>query len=215
MSLRRRVSCMCMVSLSTRLQVAKKRRPDFASCTTPLLLPNQCHLDSTLVFKPLRAIHSPPRALLAWGRRPPEMFVRRGLTVSGGGARLGQAESYFHRKMYELHNLGWNSFQQLCLTVVREILGQTVESFLDSSDGGRDGAFTGTWKRSGKQDIDGRFVIQCKFTSRGNYVLRSSDLRDEVKKVKRLVARGLCDSYVLMTNAGLAGKRGEDIEAIL
>jgi len=44
--------------------------------------------------------------------------------------------------MYELHNLGWNSFQQLCLTVVREILGQTVESFLDSSDGGRDGAFT-------------------------------------------------------------------------
>jgi integrase len=41
--------------------------------------------------------------------------------------------------MYELHRLGWNSFQQLCLTIAREILGQTVQSFLDSNDGGRDG----------------------------------------------------------------------------
>lgn len=38
--------------------------------------------------------------------------------------------------MYDLHNLGWSSFQQLCLTITREILGQTVESFLDSGDGG-------------------------------------------------------------------------------
>ena len=46
-------------------------------------------------------------------------------------------------EMYDLHNLGWNSFQQLCLTITRAILGQTVESFLDSRDGGRDGAFYG------------------------------------------------------------------------
>jgi hypothetical protein len=117
--------------------------------------------------------------------------------------------------MYELHNLGWNSFQQLCLTIAREILGQTVQSFLDSGDGGRDGAFTGTWKRNEQEDLEGRFVIQCKFTSRSNYLLRLSDLTDEVKKVKRLVARGLCDSYLLMTNAGLSGKRGEQIEAVL
>ena len=42
--------------------------------------------------------------------------------------------------MFELRNLGWNSFQQLCLTIAREVLGQTVESFLDTNDGGRDGA---------------------------------------------------------------------------
>ncbi len=52
--------------------------------------------------------------------------------------------------MYDLHNLGWSDFQKLCLTVTREILGQTVESFLDTGDGGRDGAFTGTWKTSGQ-----------------------------------------------------------------
>src|SRR6185436_5357901 len=99
--------------------------------------------------------------------------------------------------MYDLHNLGWSSFQQLCLTITREILGQTVESFLDSGDGGRDGAFAGAWKPSGREDLSGRFVIQCKFTSRLNYVLKASDLSDEFEKTKRLVAQGLCDSYVL------------------
>ncbi|HXM22272.1 MAG TPA: hypothetical protein VN948_13530 [Terriglobales bacterium] len=40
---------------------------------------------------------------------------------------------------YDLHSLGWRAFQQLCLTVLREILGQTVSAFLDGRDGGRDG----------------------------------------------------------------------------
>lgn len=116
--------------------------------------------------------------------------------------------------MYDLHNLGWNSFQQLCLTITREILGQTVESFLDSGDGGRDGAFTGKWRATGQEDLTGSFVIQCKFTSKSSYVLRSSDLSDEVEKAKKLVAKGLCDSYLLMTNAGLSGTRAEKIKAL-
>lgn len=107
--------------------------------------------------------------------------------------------------MFALHNLGWNDFQRLCLTITREILGQTVESFLDSGDGGRDGAFTGTWSTKGWDTLSGTFVIQCKFTSRTNYVLKPSDLSDEVEKAKKLVVQGLCDSYVLMTNAGLSG----------
>jgi energy-coupling factor transporter ATP-binding protein EcfA2 len=116
--------------------------------------------------------------------------------------------------MYDLHSLGWNSFQQLCLTISREVLGQTVQSFLDSRDGGRDGAFTGTWKPNGLENLTGRFVIQCKFTSRNTHVLRPSDLIDEVAKVKRLVAGHLCDSYVLMTNVGLSGMRVEGIETL-
>ena len=113
--------------------------------------------------------------------------------------------------MYNLHRLGWSSFQQLCLTVTREILGQTVESFLDSYDGGRDGAFTGTWIESGQDDLSGQFVIQCKFTSKADYVLKVTDVADEVKKAKRLVDKGLCDSYVLITNAGLTGVQNEGI----
>ena len=117
--------------------------------------------------------------------------------------------------MYDLHNLGWNSFQQLCLTIIREVLGQTVESFLDSNDGGRDGAFAGQWNPTGHEDLRGWFVIQCKFTSKISYVLRPSDLSDEVTKVTKLVEQGLCESYVLMTNAGLSGSQAKKIEALL
>jgi hypothetical protein len=116
--------------------------------------------------------------------------------------------------MFSLHNLGWNSFQQLCLTITREILGQTVEAFLDSRDGGRDGAFTGNWRPVGHEDLSGHFVIQCKFTSRYNYLLRTGDLSEEIGKTRKLVAAGRCDSYVLMTNAGLSGKRADEVTAL-
>lgn len=117
--------------------------------------------------------------------------------------------------MYDLHSLGWNSFQQLCLTISREILGQTIESFLDTNDGGRDGAFAGTWKSQGGEQLTGNFVIQCKFTSRANHALIPSDIADELIKVRRLVDRGLCDSYLLMTNAAISGKNAEAVQAVL
>jgi hypothetical protein len=117
--------------------------------------------------------------------------------------------------MYDLHNLGWNSFQQLCLTITREILGQVVESFLDSHDGGRDGAFSGTWKQTGQENLSGSFVIQCKFTSRTNHLITMADLSDEVEKARRLAAKGRCDSYILMTNAGISGPRAEEIKEAL
>ena len=104
--------------------------------------------------------------------------------------------------MYDLHRLGWNSFQQLCLTIAREALGQTVQSFLDSNDGGRDGAFAGTWTPAEGQAVSGQFVIQCKFTGKANALLAKDDITDELPKVRRLVAAGLCDVYVLMANAG-------------
>ena len=112
---------------------------------------------------------------------------------------------------YNLHSLGWNSFQQLCHTITTEILGQTVESYLDTHDGGRDGAFTGEWVASGQEDLSGPFVIQCKFTSRADYSIRPSDLCDEVDKAARLVERGICRSYLLMTNAGLSGNHAGEI----
>ncbi len=116
--------------------------------------------------------------------------------------------------MFDLHALGWHSFQQLCLTIAREVLGQTVEPFLDSNDGGRDGAFAGQWRPTEKanEHLTGPFVIQCKFTSKSNYTLRPSDVSDEVGKVRRLVEQGRCDSYLLLTNAGVSGRQAEAIE---
>lgn len=117
--------------------------------------------------------------------------------------------------MYDLHRLGWNSFQQLCLTIAREVLGQTVQSFLDSNDAGRDGAFAGTWTPTLGQHLSGKFVIQCKFSSKPGYLLTKSDIRDEIPKVRKLVAYGLCDVYVLMTNAGVSGKQDAQISSEL
>ena len=113
--------------------------------------------------------------------------------------------------MYRLHSLGWSSFQQLCHTITRESLGQTVEAFLDSHDGGRDGAFAGEWMINGMEDLSGPFVIQCKFTSRAHHSLRSADLSDEIDKAAKLVERGSCRSYLLMTNAGVSGTQATEI----
>lgn len=117
--------------------------------------------------------------------------------------------------MYDLHRLGWNSFQQLCLTLAREVLGQTVQSFLDSNDAGRDGAFAGSWTPAPAQQLSGNFVIQCKFSSKVGHLLTKSEMTGEMPKVHKLVAEGLCDIYVLMTNAGVSGKQEAKIRSDL
>ncbi len=113
--------------------------------------------------------------------------------------------------MYDLHRLGWYGFQELCLTVAREIFGQTVVSFLDSRDGGRDGCFTGKWKSESNQLLEGNFVFQCKFSSQPSARLKFSDIADEVSKAEGLSKRGLCDIYILITNSGVSGPIEEKI----
>jgi hypothetical protein len=107
---------------------------------------------------------------------------------------------------YELHTLGWKSFQDLCITVAGEILGQTVQGFLPSHDGGRDGAFYGKWKPQREESLSGSFTAQCKFSTKRDKKLRLADVSDEILKAKRLVERGLADNYLLMTNAGVSAE---------
>lgn len=113
---------------------------------------------------------------------------------------------------YDLHKLGWHSFQQLCLTIAREVLGQSVQSFLDSKDGGRDGAFVGRWTPQKGETLKGRFVIQCKFSSKPNKALKLAEVADEVEKAKRLVKQKRCDCYLLLTNFDMSGVRDPQIE---
>ena len=111
--------------------------------------------------------------------------------------------------------MGWHSFQQLCLTMAREVLGQTVQSFLDSNDAGRDCAFAGSSTPSPGQHFSGNFVIQCKFPGKAGSLLTKSTIVDEIPKVRKLVSGGLCDAYVLMTNAGVSAKQEAQINAAL
>lgn len=112
---------------------------------------------------------------------------------------------------YELHSLGWKAFQQLCVSVVSEVWGQTVQGFHDSHDGGRDGAFYGTWAIQAAESLQGSFTVQCKFTSKPASAIQLSDLRDELTKAERLAARGLADNYLLLTNARLTGVSDEKV----
>jgi hypothetical protein len=112
----------------------------------------------------------------------------------------------------ELHQLGWKNFQDFCLMVVRHVLSQTVEQFLDANDAGRDGAFRGRWSRQSDADaLEGDYVVQCKHTSIRNGRLSPSDLDDEIDKARRLVDRSLCDVYVLITNAALSARANEEL----
>lgn len=115
---------------------------------------------------------------------------------------------------YELHSLGWKAFQNLCITIVSDVWGQVVQAFLDSRDGGRDGAFRGSWKPSAGESFRGSFVAQCKFTAKADRILRPSDLTDELAKARRLASRGLADNYFLFTNARLTGATEEKIRAL-
>ena len=112
---------------------------------------------------------------------------------------------------YELHSLGWKAFQQLCVSVAAEVWGQTVQGFFDSQDGGRDGAFYGTWRSGKGETFDGSFTIQCKFSQKSGRSINIASLRDEIEKAKRLASRGLADNYFLFTNMQLTGVADEAI----
>jgi hypothetical protein len=114
---------------------------------------------------------------------------------------------------YELHSLGWKSFQDLCVAIISEIHGQTVQSFFDSHDGGRDGAFHGIWKPKQDESFQGAFTVQCKFTHKQEKILTILDLKDELAKAERLASRGLADNYILFTNYRLTGVNEEKIKA--
>jgi hypothetical protein len=114
---------------------------------------------------------------------------------------------------YELHSLGWKAFQQLCVTIASEIWGQTVQGFFDSHDGGRDGAFHGTWTTKGGETFTGSFTVQCKFSQKPDRTLALAALTEERDKAKRLAEPGLTDNYFLFTNMQLTGIADETIRA--
>jgi hypothetical protein len=104
----------------------------------------------------------------------------------------------------DLTSLGWKAFQDLCAAIASEVLNRPVQVFLPSMDGGRDGAFIGTWDGA-PDDPAEKSTIQCKFTGKVDANLTLAQLQSELAKVPRLVKRGLAHDYIIMTNAGVSG----------
>lgn len=127
-----------------------------------------------------------------------------------------QAKAQASEPNYELHTLGWKAFQDLCATILAKVMGQTIEQFLPTHDGGRDGAFFGAWSNLASGGKKGSYTVQCKHTSIPNNALSLGDLADEIQKAERLAKKGLADNYLLMTNCAVSGTAEEDIrEAFL
>jgi len=103
---------------------------------------------------------------------------------------------------YDLTTLGWKAFQDLASAVAAEVLQRPVQTFLGSRDGGRDGAFLGTWT-GGAGSL--KSTIQVKYIGGAGARLTLSKLKDELEKVEMLAADGLAEDYVVITNAGVTG----------
>lgn len=110
---------------------------------------------------------------------------------------------------FKLHTLGWKAFQDLSVTIMTDIFGHDVQSFFDSHDGGRDGAFHGIWIEKPNKAKSGSFTVQCKFTSEYKKGISISSLKDDIEKAKRLAKKGLAKHYVLFTNTQLTGTQDE------
>lgn len=102
---------------------------------------------------------------------------------------------------YNLHRLGWSAFEDLCMQVMRVVLGETCTRFRPGPDGGRDGWFQGqaAGLLSAHNQLAGNFVVQCKHTSTQHSALDKTDLRKEMETVQKIAAKTPCH-YILMTN---------------
>ncbi|MEV4630791.1 hypothetical protein AB0J90_31455 [Micromonospora sp. NPDC049523] len=119
---------------------------------------------------------------------------------------------------FELHSLGWRAFQDLVGVIMREVFGQSFHVFADSNDAGRDGAYWGTWRGNDSAigDVpEGPFVVQVKHVNRRDITLTLAHVADDLVKVTGLVARGVCSTYILVTNARVTGSMDEKIRTEL
>jgi hypothetical protein len=110
---------------------------------------------------------------------------------------------------FDLTKLGWKAFQDLATAVAAEILKRPVQTFLGSNDGGRDGAFLGTWVGDDGPPV--KSTLQCKFMGKPGANLTLANLKNELPKAKQLVKEKLAEDYVILTNAGVSGEAEKEI----
>ena len=108
---------------------------------------------------------------------------------------------------FDLHRLGWKSFEDLVHCIFTEVIGPMIQFFDRGPDEGRDSAFYGRWKEGNKNGYSGTFTIQCKHTSSKGRALPISTINEELAKIKSLYNRGLADNYILVTNHSTSARR--------
>jgi hypothetical protein len=136
-------------------------------------------------------------------------FRSRGSQVNNADVDEMRIARYGAFVTYDLSRLGWKAFQDLACAVTAEVLGRPVQTFLGSKDGGRDGAFVGTWEKT--EGTTNKSTIQCKFVGKPGATLTLTSLKDELSKAARLAQQGLAKNYIILTNAGISGDADQQI----
>lgn len=115
---------------------------------------------------------------------------------------------------YNLHRLGWTAFEDLCMQVMRVVLGETCTRFRPGPDGGRDGWFAGSASGllASQRALSGSFVIQSKHTSMAHQALDASDLTKDIEKLRKIASASPCH-YLLMTNRQVSAQAEARIRA--
>lgn len=101
---------------------------------------------------------------------------------------------------FAFHTLGWYQFQNLCATILSDVLGQTVQVAATGKDAGIDARFQGTWVAQSGEAFTGSFVAQAKYCRYAGRAFSMAVLGADVKKLSSLVERNLCDNYFVFSN---------------
>lgn len=125
-------------------------------------------------------------------------------------------------RIYPLHNLNAEEFENLATVICSKILGEATTPFAKGSDGGRDGRFHGKANcfPSKNKPWSGKTVIQAKHTNKENASCSDSDFKrilneDVLPAINRLKVENKVDNYLLFTNRKLTGKADEKIEDLI
>jgi hypothetical protein len=116
---------------------------------------------------------------------------------------------------YRLHELNDEEFEKLVIRICVRWLGEGVSPFAAGKDGGRDGKFVGRANAfpSATNPLSGHCVIQAKHTSAPDRSCSDREfekvLSKEHEKIRRLIAEGICDHYLVFTNRKYTGGADE------
>lgn len=125
-------------------------------------------------------------------------------------------------RVYPLHDLNADDFENLVTLICSKIFGEAVVPFANGTDGGRDGRFHGKANcfPSENKSWEGKTVIQAKHTSKENASCSDSEFKKILKSevlpsIERLKGVNKIDNYILFINRKLTGKTDEKIEDFL
>mgnify|MGYP000893514726 CR=1 FL=1 len=125
-------------------------------------------------------------------------------------------------KDYHLYELDPGTFELIVLKVSSTLLGIGVTGFSSGPDGGRDGRFSGTAIAypSTVTPWSGTWIIQAKHTESpistcSDHKFLASFETAEVPRIRRLVAAGEAENYILFTNRRKSGNAHAKLETLL